>query len=223
MSELDLVKTFHGITIPVEIIDEENIYFNVSSIAKKYKKNITEWQNSKRMEKTLQLLEKSNSQYPLILTKDRSGTQIHKKLFVNFARFISVEFEIKADEIITEILLDGKHLCEKERAGYVHQIKQLKERSYAKPRTGDFQLVDRIRQDYNIQASTHELNELLEKEKIIINEPYMVSNFEPNEDCDYSIKQGRSTLVYTPTLLDIVDDCNIKRGEGFEDLNQRLF
>ncbi len=103
------------------------------------------------------------------------------------------------------------------------QIKQLKERGYAKPRTGDFQLVDRIRQDYNIQASTHDLNKLLKDNKVLIDVPYWKSNFLPNEESDFSIKQGKSTLVYTSTLLSLVDKVGIVRLLGHEDINQRLF
>ncbi len=104
-----------------------------------------------------------------------------------------------------------------------NEIKQLKERGYAKPRAGDFQLVDRIRQDYNIQASTHDLNKLLEDNMVLVDEPYWKSNFLPNEESDFSIKQGKSTLVYTSTLLSLVDEVGIVRLLGHEDINQRLF
>jgi len=220
MSELELMKTFDGVVIPIEIIDEKNIYFDISGIAKKYGKNITEWINSKRMNETLKLLEKSNSLYPLILRKDRSGTKIHRKLFVNFARFISPEFEIKADEIITEILLDGKHLCEKERSNYITTIKELKEKTYAKPRSGDYQVVDRIRQDYKIACSSEYLNALLVGQRFMEVEYHQVRKY---ISCSPDVKDGSTPTVFVKTLLDIVDDMDIPRGLGHEDINQRLF
>ncbi len=149
-----------------------------------------------------------------MLEKTSKGKEV-RNYFIYMEKLARYLIEKKMQECLITI--------EKKETKLLVQIKQLKERSYSKPRTGDFQLVDRIRQDYNIQATTHELNELLEKENIIINEPFMVSNFEPNEDCDYSIKQGRSTLVYTPTVLDVVDSFGIVRLLGHEDINKRLF
>ena len=122
----ELTRVFDGHNIEIEIIDEENMYFTVGSIARKYGKNITEWKESKRIKETIRMLEKSNGLNLNLIKENAFGkTQIHKKLFVNFARFISVAFEIKADEIITEILLDGKHLCEKERAVFANQLQSV--------------------------------------------------------------------------------------------------
>jgi len=209
MDEIELVKTFHGITIPIEIIDEENMYFTVSGIAKRYGKNITEWQNSKRMKETLRLLEKTNSQYPLILTKDRSGTQIHKKLFVNFARFISVEFELKADEIITEILLDGKHLCEKEREQYQYQIetaqKEIKILQHGRMKTykGGFMSLGKYLKENNITMTKETAFAMLAKRDVVEHRDVWGSKLFLIND-SFGIQFKDEVIKFNPRSLDLV-------------------
>ncbi len=119
----ELTKVFHGIDIPVEYIDEENMWFDVSGVAHKHGKKITDWNNAKRTKEIVKEVEKSLSlgEHKLI-KKVGQNTKIHRSLFVNFARFISVEFEIAADKIMMDILLGKKHLCEEERQSFKNEI-----------------------------------------------------------------------------------------------------
>ncbi len=98
-------------------------------------------------------------------------------------------------------------------------IQELKQNRYAKPKDGDYQLVDRIRQDYNISCSTQYLNFLLVGEGLMDIEYHQVAHYVSTSNV---VKNGKSPTVFVSALLDIVDDVGIKRGLGFEDINQRL-
>ena len=217
----ELTKVFKKVDIPVEVLDDENMWFDISGVAKKYGKNITDWKNSKRVKETISLLEKSNT-LDLIKIEKKAGnqvrTKIHKKLFVNFARFISVEFEIEADKIITDILLGEKQLCEKQFAELQKQIeqkedkiKQLSEKVYARPNGNGFETVHRIISDYGINITPHDLNEILYKRgllnrKIVQKYVYTSNNM-----------RALTPLVHVDTVLSIVDSLGFDRGFGYTD------
>ncbi len=102
-------------------------------------------------------------------------------------------------------------------------IKRLRASRYAKPRAGKFQTVDRIRQNYDINLSTHELNEILLKKNILINQPAIVNNYLPNENDTRAIRQGRATLVNENEAIAIFDNTEeIIRGRGWVDENPTL-
>ena len=93
----ELTKIFNNIEIPVEVEDEENIWFDVSNIIKENKVNFTEWKNGKRILKLISNYEKSNNiKRHLIDDKIHGKNFIHRKMFISFARFVSIEFEMKA-------------------------------------------------------------------------------------------------------------------------------
>ena len=101
----ELTQVFNDTLLNVESINEKEFMIDVSGIAKSHGKNITNWKESKRMKETLTKLEElgfSNS--TLIKTEHGSGTMIHSKLLINFARFISVDFEMWCDEFILNYL-----------------------------------------------------------------------------------------------------------------------
>ena len=223
----ELTRAFNGIEIPVEVIDDENMYFTVSAIARDNGKNITDWKNSKRTLELTKALDKSNT-YDLIKVEKEKGkqevTKIHNSLFVNFARFISVDFEIASNKIIMDILLGSKKICEVERETFQLEIKKLKERRYAKPRVGNFQTVDRIRQDYNFNVTTHDLNVILENKGVLKDIPEQVHNFLPNEESDIAIRQGKTTLVHEDSVMEIFDDTvDLHRDNGRVDEYPTLF
>ena len=116
----ELTKVFKGVSIPVEIIDEQNMYFDITGIASKYGKNITKWKSSKRILELTEELKKGNSyaNFKFIKITKQFGknetTQIHRSLFMNFARFISIDFEIEADKILYDILTGNKVLIQNE-------------------------------------------------------------------------------------------------------------
>jgi hypothetical protein len=119
----ELTEVFKGIEIPVQVLDDKNMWFTISAVTTKYNKNITDWKNSRRVQETLRILETNKDIKGILIGEDAMGrTKIHKKLFVSYARFVSVEFEIKADEMITDILLGEKRLCEQK---FTHLENQL--------------------------------------------------------------------------------------------------
>jgi len=111
-----LTKIFNGTELPIEAINENEFMVNIAGIAKAHGKNITDWKDSKRVKETLSVLEKSNDLKGNLIDFSINGkTMIHNKLLVNFARFISVEFEIWADKMIFDIItgsMADKHQCE---------------------------------------------------------------------------------------------------------------
>jgi hypothetical protein len=223
----ELTKVFKKVDIPVEVLDEDNMWFDISGVAKKYGKNITDWKNSNRVVETIKLLEKSNT-LDLIKVEKKAGSQvqtkIHKKLFVSFARFISVEFEIEADKIITEILLGEKKLCEQQFNELQKQIemkdekiKQLSEKVYAKPNGDGFETVHRIIANYNIDINSHELNEILHKRGLLKRKTvekyiYLSNNM-----------RGQTPLVHEDTVISILDSLGYKREKGYIDTHPSLF
>jgi len=99
------------------------------------------------------------------------------------------------------------------------EIKTLKERRYAKRRHGDYQVVDRIRQDYNIDCTSKHLNDLLVQAGHLDIEWVTVPKYTPASECATG---GAVPMVYVPELLKIVDKLGIKRDAGFEDSRPRL-
>jgi len=221
----ELTRAFNGIEIPVEVIDDENMYFTVSAISTKYNKKVADWRNQKRVKELLIMVGKATGIKQSLIKQDALGrTQIHKDMFVSFARFVSVEFEYASNKIIMDILLGSKRICEVERETFQLEIKKLKERRYAKPRVGNFQTVDRIRQDYNFSVSTHDLNIILEVSGVLKDVPEMIHNFLPNEESDIAIRQGKTTLVHEDSVMEIFDDTvDLHRDNGRVDEYPTLF
>ncbi len=87
----------------------------------------------------------------------------------------------------------------------------------------DFQTVDRIRQDYNINLPTEELNEILERYDVLLNVPRMVNNYLPNPDDLRAIRQGNTTLVHEESAIAIFDNVDgMHRDNGAVDFNPSL-
>ena len=211
----ELTKIFGGVEIPVQIINEKNMYFTVSSIARENNKNITEWKNSKRVKELLIVLDKSNDINSNLIKVDSLGrTQIHNSLFVNFARFISVEFEIASNQIIMDILL-GNNITSNEQLFYrdekISQLtlsnKKLQEKVYAKPRGFGFETVFRIISDCEADISASDFNKLLLKEKVIYEEHYMATRYIPNQSS--SLLSDGNIVIHTDTAKHILQKHNV--------------
>ncbi len=119
-----------------------------------------------------------------------------------------------------------EHLCDANKV-QLEQSQQntieAKRNAYAKPRAGNFQTVDRIRQDYNINLPTEELNEILEREEVLLNVPKMVNNYFPNPEDLRAIRQGNTTLVHEESAIEIFDGIDgMHRDNGAVDFNPAL-
>ncbi len=131
-----------------------------------------------------------------------------------------IYMEKLARYLIEKKMQDCMITIDKKETKLLNQITQLKEKSYAKTRSGDYQVVDRIRQDYKIACSSEYLNSLLVGQGFMEVEYHQVKRY---ISCSPDIKDGITPTVFVKTLLDIVDDMDIPRGLGHEDTNQRLF
>jgi len=230
MSEHELiVKKFHGAIVNIEFFGEE-MYFDISGVASKFGKKLSRWEN---LDATKEYIDKLSDGYaivtellPELIIRKGNSAYLHRSIFVNFARWVNVEFSVWADRVIWDVLTGEKVLCEKERDHFEktleskdRTIKKLKEHIYAKPRKGDFQVVDRIRQDYKIQCSTKMLNELLVREGYMVEEEVVKMQYFSNSPY---VQNGKVPTVYTQKLLDLVDEENIARDIGPEDIAPRL-
>jgi len=226
----ELTKVFKKVEIKVDVLDGSNMWFDISGVANKFGKNITEWKNSKRVKEKIKLLE--NQSNLKMIKVSGYQTKIHRSLFVDFARWINIEFDIEADKIIMDILLGEKQLCEKQFTELQKQIeqkqkqieqkqkqieqkeekiKQLSEKVYARPNGNGFETVHRIISDYGINITPHDLNEILYKRgllnrKIVQKYVYTSNNM-----------RALTPLVHVDTVLSIVDSLGFDRGFGYTD------
>jgi|GEM_PF-1833795 len=158
----------------------------------------------------------------LCMISDTERGKDTRKYFVYMEKFARYLIEKKMQDcFITVEKKETKLLGQLEKAQ--DEIEKIKETIYAKPRPGDFQTIHRTMNDYSIRETPHNLNMLLVKKGVLSNKPHIISNFVPNKESNFAIKQGKTTLVYTPAVLEIVDSMGIERGLGDEDINQRLF
>ncbi|MEA2090942.1 MAG: KilA-N domain-containing protein [Campylobacterota bacterium] len=96
----ELTKVFKGVDIPVEYQDDNNIWFTVSGVSTKFNKKVADWKNQKRVKQLLTMVGKATDIKGNLIKYDAMGrTQIHKDMFVSFARFVSVEFEFASNKI----------------------------------------------------------------------------------------------------------------------------
>jgi len=154
----ELTKVFNGIPLKIEMIDDREFMVDITSIAASYGKNITEWSESKRVMQKIAVLDEWGIEYSeldkmskkelLEFKKTLKGksnlpqyrgsidtiagangySKIHNRLLIDFARFISIEFDIWCDKMIFDILTGKKQLQ------LENQTKMLKEveNKYAK-------------------------------------------------------------------------------------------
>ena len=130
--------------------------------------------------------------------------------------------KFKSDLVFQFYKMRG-HICEtnqKQLEVKEKQIKKLSSSIYAKPREGNYQVVDRIRQDYEIQCSSSYLNSLLIQNSIIAVEEVLIHK---HISCSEFALNGVTPLIHTEKLLKIVDEQNIARGIGYCDTHPSLF
>jgi hypothetical protein len=233
----ELTKVFKDVTIPVEVIDEKNIYFNITGIAKKYGKNITDWKKSKRILELAKQLEKSNGSASIKTEKKKGSleeTKIHRSLLMNFARFISVEFEIEADKILYDILTGEKKLIESQKTELIEEleykqkyfknqllakdkeIEKAKRKAYAYERAGQFQCLTRIIKDSGADISISTLRKILIKEDMVFEKEVAVKVPVPNKK--ESIEEDGQILFHKDTVMKIMKEYEVE----FKDDDQML-
>ena len=220
----ELSKIFNGVNIPVEIVDEENIWFDVSEINNANGRRINEWKESKRVKEALKLHEKScNIKRSLIDTEIRGKNFIHRKMLVSYARFISTEFEVKADEMIMEILLGEKHLCDEKFVQLEEQLKisqkqtkEAKRKNHAYPRGNGFETKTRIIEDHSINITHNDFNEIMEEVGLLESEIVEVKHYTSNK------MSGVVPLLHTDTVLSVLDARGYKRGISYMDTHQQF-
>lgn len=220
----ELTKVFKGVSIPVEIIDEKNIYFDITGISKKYGKNITDWQKAKRTLELVEALEKSNGSDLIKVQKIKgknTAIKIHNTLLINFARFISVDFEIASNEIIYDILTGDKVLIENEKKVLLDRLDQkevqlikaqkeiieAKRKSYAYTRNGKFQCVTNIIRECNANISSNTLNKILLDKKVIGEKEYTCKKYVANGS--ESIEEDGLILVHKDTVIKVMRDYDV--------------
>jgi len=227
-----LSKVFNGVDIPVEVQDENNMWFDISNINRELKVRFSEWKNSNRVKNTLKLHEKSLSlNRPLIDDEVYGKNFIHRKMFTSFARFVSIEFEIKADEIIMDILLGEKHLCDqkfetlqienKQQAEQLRisqkQTREAKRKTHAYPRGNGFETKTRIIEDHAINITHNDFNEIMEEVGLLESEIVEIKHYTSAK------MSGVVPLLHTDTVLSILDARGYKRGISYIDTHPTLF
>ncbi len=137
-----------------------------------------------------------------------------------------VEFKFN---LVMQFYKMREFVCESSKAQLEASRKQTIEAhgsAYAKPRVGSFQTVDRLRQDYNINLPTEELNKILKDSQVLINKPIFVNNYLPNPDDLRAIRQGNTTLVHEESAIEIFDSADgeygLHRDNGAVDFNPTL-
>lgn len=219
----ELTKVFNNTQIPIEVIDKDNMYFTVTAIAHKHNKNLTAWKSGKRVKELVSILKKNSMIKGSLIDTDNLGrTKIHNSLFINFARFISVDFEIASNKILMDILTGETSLCEKRERELLDRIqfkdnqlqiahKETEEahrKTYAFDRDGDFQCVSNIIRDCKANISAETLNKILAENNIIIEEDYIAKRYAPNDI--HSIDDKGIVLVHRDTVMKIIKDYNFE-------------
>jgi len=104
------------------------------------------------------------------------------------------------------------------------KIEKLSESIYAKRRAGSSQVVTRIIKDYNIAIDPSDLNEILSSKEfgILEKEYYETYTFKPVIGQRVAIRVGQSVMMDVDSILAIVDELEIPRGE-FEEKKTNLF
>ena len=146
----ELSKVFKGIEIKVDIIDDRNMMFDISGIAAKFNKRVSRWKQSssdyiKTVQKCTDLKETD------LIIEVGNSVKIHNKLFIDFARYVSVEFAVEADNIIYDILTGKSDVIQKQISFKNNilkekdkQITKLSESTYEKVRGFGYETVFRI-------------------------------------------------------------------------------
>ena len=93
------------------MITDDEFYIDVSGISREYGKDFRDWVENPKVSEMIKLRSEARGLNESELVLRIGNTQkIHNKLLVSFARFISVKFEIWADDMIYDLLTGKKQL-----------------------------------------------------------------------------------------------------------------
>jgi len=206
----ELSKVFNGTPIKVQETNGE-LFFDISGVSGRYKKNITDWKNSKETLNYIEELEKSNPLDYIKVIKERGSqpkTFIHKKLLMLFARFINVKFAIWCDEIIESILIGEKSLINNQLLMKETQLKnaqkQLSEVSKNNMKTykDGFMSLRKYIKDRNIKISQDLAieklleNKIIDYKEVVINKQQLIESY-------YGYQESEGTgIKFNPRALD---------------------
>ena len=230
----ELVKVFNGVNIPIEM-ENDNIWFDVSNINKEQKVNFSNWKNNKQTKKLLSYNKSIlNLNRPLIDDEVLGKNFIHKKMFISYARFVSVEFESKADDIVFDVIT-GSHQSqldfsetqlkdfenqlrakENQLIESQKQIQKNKRQVYANSGDDKFCNVHKFINDYSLNISSNELNSILIDENVLGEKP--INKFIPCPTGEYSKYDGSSIVVNINKMLQICTKRNIKEFDKMPSL-----
>ena len=108
----EIVKVFEGKEIMFKMVDGE-VYAKANSMCDSVK--LDNWKRSANTKRYIEALKNKASNNSVKITEFiiseegvKGGSWIHEKLILNLARFVSVDFELWCDEIITELIREGE-------------------------------------------------------------------------------------------------------------------
>lgn len=153
--------TFNETPITFEFSSDDNLMVNATEMAKAFNKNVGHFLENESTKLFLEVcLNNRNSDYlgiknkeNLIISRQRSGTYMHRVLALKFASWLDPEFELWVYSTIDQILF-----------GEFHDLKE-KLKSAADRKARIEYLRNQIKNDPNIDKRVSELMELESKDK----------------------------------------------------------
>jgi hypothetical protein len=123
---MDLVAMeFEGKKIKFEQ-RENGLYLNINSIANRT--TIDNWRRSANTSRYIKGLQSyanfTEEELITTLAGSHSGTWIHEKLILNFARYVSIDFELWCDDVIRKVLEDGYYVSKDINEKQIDKLKQ---------------------------------------------------------------------------------------------------
>ena len=214
MSEHELiVKKFHGAIVNIEFFSEE-MYFDISGVAASFGKRLSDWEELKSTKEYFAALKSGGDFSPTFdfIIRGKRGSKkalLHKSVFVEFARWVSVGFNVWANKVIEEILFEGKVLCEKERTQYINQIetaqreiKKLQVKNHKTYKYGNMSLSKYLK-DRNIPLTLETAFEKLTLQKVIERRDVVISRrFLTIET--FGVQNSEGVIEFNPRALDTV-------------------
>ena len=97
------------------------------------------------------------------------------------------------------------------------EVKEAKRKIHAYPRNGGFESVTRLIKDYKINITPFDLNQLLVEKGYLSVEVVKINHYKG------AVMSGNIPLVHTDTILKMLDEMEVKRGEGYVDTHPFLF
>ena len=209
MEELTKVL-FKGTSLNIQILNTDNILFDISGIAQKYNKSFYDFERQKQFKEYLKnSVETYNLNEAEMIKKSGHQIKVHQSIMIEFMRWVNPKFSILANKIVYDVLTRG---CETVRVQMLEKdktIKKLKSSRYGKERGHGFESAFRIISNCEADISTSDFNNLLYDEGIIDSETVTITNFIANGTT--SLEDKGTVLIHTDTAEAILDKYEIPR------------